>query len=131
MRISDGEKFRHLIAAALLAAMLAACTAPGGNTDDGMARFFVAPDKFVIFNCDQLAVRATVVADRQKELQGLMAQAGNGSDGRLVSALAYRPEYVMLRGDMTELRQAAASKNCKSMPALDEPVGRASDSAVR
>jgi len=60
-----------------------------------------------------------------------MEQAGNESDGRLVSELAYRPEYFMLRGDMTELRQAAASKNCKSMPALDGPVGRASDGAVR
>ena len=122
---------RHIIAVAMLAATLSACTPPGGNADDGMARFFVAPDKYVIFNCDQLAIRATVVAARQKELQALMAQAENGSDGRLVSALAYRPEYVTLRGDMIELRQTAAAKNCKSVPTLDEPVGRASDNVVR
>ena len=127
MRIID----RHLVAAAMLAATLSGCTAPGGNADDSMARFMVAPDRFVLFNCEQLATRAATSAARVKELQALMAQAGRSSDGRLVSAIAYRPEYVSLRGDMNELRKAAAEKNCKSMPALDYFEGRASDNAVR
>jgi hypothetical protein len=122
---------RHLVAAALLAAMLSACTAPGGNSDDSMARFFVAPDRFVLFNCEQLATRAATSAVRIKELQALMTKAGVSSDGRLASAIAYRPEYVSLRSDMNELRRAAAEKNCKSMPALDYFEGRASDNAVR
>jgi hypothetical protein len=131
MRIIDGANFRYLVAASLFAASLSGCTAPGGSADDGIARFFVAPDQFVLFNCEQLAARATVLAARQKELQGLMAQAGPAADGQLVSALAYRPEYISLRGDMIELRKAAAAKNCKSMPALENPAGRTSDSAVR
>jgi len=121
---------RHLISAAIFAA-LAACTAPGGNADDRMAEFFVAPDRFVLFNCEQLAARAATSATRIKELQALMTKAGVSPDGRVASAIAYRPEYASLRGDMNELRRAAAEKNCKSMPALDYFEGRASDNAVR
>jgi hypothetical protein len=126
MRIID----RHLIAAVLLVASLAGCSAGGGG-EDSMARFYVAPDRFVLFNCDQIATRAASTSARLKELQALITQAGPGSDGRFVSAIAYRPEYVTLRGDMNELRRTAAAKNCKSMPALEYFEGRASDNAVR
>src|SRR5471030_974819 len=93
-------KIGPLVAAALLAASLAGCAASGPGGEDSMTKFFVAPDGFVLFNCDQLAVKAAQLATREKELQALMAQAGTGSDGRLVSAFAYRPEYVTVRGDM-------------------------------
>ena len=122
---------RPLIAAALLAGALAGCSTQGGTSDDSAARFFVAPDGFVLFNCEQLAAKAVVLAAHEKELRELMAKAGAGSDGRLVSAFAYRPEYISLRGDMNEVRKAAAAKNCKSMPALEKSSVRASDSAVR
>jgi hypothetical protein len=124
-------KICSLFAAALLAAALAGCSASGPGGEDSMAKFFVAPDGFVLFNCDQLAVKAAQLATREKELQGLMAQAGTGSDGRLVSAFAYRPEYITLRGDMTEVRKAAAAKNCKPAPALGNAPPRMSDTIVR
>lgn len=119
----------RLIAATLLAASLAACAGQGGSGDDTMARLLVAPDRFVLFNCEQLSVRATVIVTRQKELEALMAKAGPSADGQLASAITYRPEYLELRGDMIELRKAAAARNCKTIPALDE--GRSSDRAVR
>ena len=121
---------RCLIAAALLAASLAGCSAGGGG-DDSLARFYVAPDRFVLFNCEQIATKAASTSARIKELQALMTKAGTSSDGRLASAIAYRPEYVTLRGDMNELRRTAATKNCKSMPELEYFEGRASDNAVR
>ena len=119
----------RLIAAALLATSLAACAGQGGSGDDTMARLLVAPDRFVLFNCEQLSVRATAIVTREKELEALMAKAGPSADGQLASAITYRPEYLQLRGDMIELRKAAAARNCKSIPALDE--GRSSDRAVR
>ena len=119
----------RLLAAALLAAALAGCSGPGGSGDDSMAKFLVAPDRFVLFNCEQLATRASTIVTRQKELEGLMAKAGPSADGQLASAITYRPEYVELRGDMIELRKSAAARNCKPIPALDE--GRSSDRAVR
>jgi hypothetical protein len=120
---------RRMLAAALLAAALAGCAGTGGIGDDSMARFLVASDRFVLFNCEQLATRTTAIVTRQKELEALMAKAGPGADGQLASMITYKPEYVELRGDMIELRKTAAARNCKPMPALDE--GRSSDRAVR
>jgi hypothetical protein len=119
----------RLTAIALMAALLSACAGPSSPGDDSMAKFLVAPDRFVLFNCEQLSVRATAIVTRQKELEALMAKAGPGADGQLASAITYKPEYVELRGDMIELRKTAAARNCKPIPALDE--GRASDRAVR
>jgi hypothetical protein len=117
--------------AALAAASLAACTTSGGTSDDQMGRLLVAPDKFVLYNCAQLAEAAQTTAVRERELQLLMAKAGVDSAGRLVSALAYRPEYLTVRGEMNELRKAAAAKNCKFVPGAENPGGGTSDRTVR
>jgi hypothetical protein len=60
-----------------------------------------------------------------------MAKAEAGSGGAIVSDLAYRPEYVQLRGEMNELRKATVEKNCKPIPATASPAGRASDQTIR
>ena len=130
--MTDSAKFRNLTGVALIAAIVAGCTTQqGGNSDDRLGRFLVAPDKFVLYGCPQLAERATAINIREKELLGLMAKAGEGSGGRLVSTVAYRPEYIELRGEMNELRSAAAAKNCKFAQAPERPAGRASDSTIR
>jgi len=130
--MTASAKIAPLIAALLLAAALAGCVVPPGDGGEAsLERFLVAPDQFVLFNCEQLAVKAAQLATREKELRGLMAQASTGSDGRLVSAFAYRPEYVTLHGDMNEVRKAAAAKNCKPMPALENAPARMSDTIVR
>ena len=117
---------RTLIAA-LVAATLSGCAA----SDDSAARFLVAPDQYVLFNCVQIAEAAYANIIRQRELEKLMAKAGTDSAGRFVSGMTYRPEYLQLRGDMTELRKEAASKHCKFTPGVDVPGGRASDQVVR
>ena len=71
--------FGHMFTAALAALTLAACA--GGN-DDAAARFLVAPGKYVLFNCQQLAQEATMNMTRQHDLEGLMAQAGTGAQGQ-------------------------------------------------
>ena len=129
--MTENGKICHLVAAALLAASLAGCTTSGGSSDDKMGRFLVAPDKFVLFNCAELADRATTIAGRQRELEGLMAKAGEGSGGRLVSSIAYRPEYLERHGEMNELRSAAAAKNCKFVPGAENPAAPASGKPVR
>jgi hypothetical protein len=116
--------------AALLIASLAGCAAPGTAADDSLAAVFTAPDRFVLYNCEQLARTATTAIERERELRALTAQAGPSPDGQLVSALSYRSEQLSLRGDLIELRKAAVAKNCKSMPVEGEG-GRASDRALR
>ena len=130
--ITDSEKFRPLVAIALLAVVLSACTAPsGGSSDDTVSRFLVAPGKYVLYSCPEIAVQAAATAARERELERLMAKADVDAGGRLVSAIAYRPEYLERRGEMNELRQAAVAKDCKFVPGADIPGGRASDNAIR
>ncbi len=129
--MTDGAKLRPIVVAVLLAGLLAACATQGGNDDDAMGRFLVAADKFTLFNCAQLAEKAQVTAARENELLRLMAKAGSDTDGRLVSTIAYRPEYLELRGEMNELRRTAVAKNCKFVPGAEQPSGGLSNSAVR
>jgi hypothetical protein len=123
-------KFSEIVAAALLAASLAGCTT-SGTSDDKVGRLLVAPDKFVLYSCADIAGQAAATAARVRELEQLMAKAGEGSGGRLVSSIAYRPEYLERHGEMNELRSAAAAKNCKFVPGAENPGGRASNNAVR
>jgi hypothetical protein len=104
---------RPLAALMLAASLLAGCAA---NEQDSTSRFLVAPGKFVLFNCAQIKQTAEENGKRQHELEALMVKAGNDAAGRLVSAAAYKPEYFQLRGEMADLRRAAADKKCKFVP---------------
>ena len=122
---------KFLIAFILLAS-LAGCTgSPSGSSDETFGRILFAPGKFALYTCAEIADRVTVIIARQRVLEGLMAKAGAGTDGRLVSSVAYRPEYLELRGEMVELRRVAAEKKGKFVPGVEGPGARVSDSAVR
>jgi len=127
----------------LLALFAAVAVVSGCASEDTTGRFLVAPDKFVLYNCAQLNDAAQGNFARQQELEKLIAKAERGSGGTIVSDMAYRPEYVQLRGEMTELRKATAEKNCKPLTFTSSPTGgpsggpvggpsgRASDQAIR
>lgn len=100
----------------LTAGLLAGCAA---GHEDATARFLVAPGRFVLFNCAQIAQQADGNSKRQRELEALMVKAGSGSAGRLVSDVAYKPEYLQLRGEMADLRQEAINKKCKFAPGAE------------
>jgi hypothetical protein len=124
--VTSRETSRCLIAA-LSAAALAGCAA----SSDGPARFLVAPDQYIFYNCLQLADASRANTTRQRELEKLIAKASTDSTGRFVSNMAYQPEYVQLRGLMTELRKEAVRKNCRFTPGVDVPGGLTSEEAVR
>ena len=128
--MTDSGKNLHLAAAALLAAMLAGCTSGGGTADDQAGSLLVAPDKFAIYNCPQLADRAAHLTNREKELRELIAKAGTGPDGRFASAVAYQPEYLSVRGEINELHAAVAAKKCKFVPG-EKLGGKVSDKVIR
>jgi hypothetical protein len=97
---------------AIVATALAGCAV----SDDSVDRFLVKPDRYVLYNCTQLAKAAQATRSRQRKLEILMAKAETDSVGVLVSGGAYRPEYAQLRGMMKELQKTAADKNCKFVP---------------
>ncbi|HEX3161080.1 MAG TPA: hypothetical protein VHQ92_00750 [Pseudolabrys sp.] len=113
------------VIAALTAVALSGCA-----SEDTTGRFLVTPDKFVLYNCAQLSDATQANFARQQVLEKLIAKAGTGGGAEFVSDLAYRPEYVQLRGEMNELRKANAEKNCKPIINTGSPTGRASDQAV-
>ena len=104
------------IAALALAALLCGAGAASAD-DDAMSRFLVAPGKYVLFNCQQLDVQAKANQTRMLELEALMAKSGN----ELANAVAYRPEYLQLRGEMADLQREAADKKCKTAPGAGAP----------
>jgi hypothetical protein len=81
---------------------------------DGPSRILVEPDRYVLYACPELATAWQANINRQREL--LMIKAGTGTGGQIASSMAYRPEYNQLRGEMVQLRKAAADKNCRAMP---------------
>ena len=112
--------FRSSIAA------LAALALAGCASEEAASRFLVPPDKYVLYSCSELATASQTTLTRQHELEMLMAKAEVGPGGQLASAMAYRPEYLQLRGEMDQLRKTADEKNCKFVPG-----GRTSDLVVR
>jgi hypothetical protein len=121
-----GRNAVWILIASLSAAALCGCT-----SEDAAGRFFVTPDKFVLYNCAQLSDTAQANFARQQQLEKLMAKAGTESSAVFVSDLAYRPEYLQLRGEMNELRKAVAEKNCKPIVNTTSPTGRTSDQVIR
>src|SRR5215472_7516584 len=111
-----------------------------GCASETASRIFVEPDRYVLYSCKELAAQALGNLNRQQQLEQLMAKAGSGS-GQIASAMAYQPEYAQLRGEMTQLRNAAADRKCPPLssgptaPAAPAPApapgGRASNPVVR
>ncbi len=116
--------FRILIAA-LIAAALGGCT-----SEDNTARFLVEPDKYVLFSCAEMAAQMQANAARQRVLEELTAKASTTTSGQVMSTVAYRPEYLQLRGEMNELRRTSAEKKCKPVTIV-VPGARVSDEVVR
>jgi hypothetical protein len=103
-------------------ALLAGCS----MSDDQMARFLVAPDQYTLYSCDEIARETQAKVAREQELQQLMAKAGTDSGGRLIGDMAYRPDYITVKGELNDLRQTAVAKKCAGAPAAG-----AGDAALR
>lgn len=97
-----------IVVAALMALVLSGCA----MSDDKLASMLVAPGKFELYTCPELVEKAKELTKRQQELEGLMAKAGGDASGKLVSTLAYRPDYLSARGEMKDVVEAQAAKNC-------------------
>lgn len=112
--------------AALAAFALAGCA----MSDDQLAHFVVSPAKYTLYTCADIAREAKVQAAHERQLEQLMAKAGVDAGGRLVSSIAYQPDYLTVRGEINELRAAAVAKHCETAAASTAPAARTSDAAI-
>ena len=103
---------------AIVATALAGCA-----VSDDSGRYLVKPDRYLLYNCTQLANTAQATRSRLRKLEMLKAKAETDSVGVLVSSAAYGPEYAQLRGMMNELQKTAVDKNCKFEPGAENLAG--------
>jgi hypothetical protein len=94
------------VALLVLGIGLAGCA----NMSDSMTSAFADPAKYDLYECKQLETERKSLATRTAELQGLMAKAETGVAGSVVAELAYRNDYIALRGQ-TKLAEEAWQRN--------------------
>ena len=102
-----------------LALILPGCA----EMSDSMSTAFADPAKYNLYDCKQLEPERKRLADRSAELQGLMAKAETGAGGALVAEVAYRNEYIAVRGQSKFAEQAWQKNRCReTVPGAAMPV---------
>src|SRR6266436_2743869 len=94
------------------------------DMSDSMTSAFADPAKYDLYDCKQLEPERKALANRAAELQGLMAKAETGAAGSLVSELAYRNDYIAIRGQQKFAEEAWRRNKCHESPPAktDTPI---------
>lgn len=119
--LSHSRLLRRTVAAV---ALLAPAAGLGGCADmsDSMTAAFADPARYELYDCKQLEPERKLLANRAAELQGLMAKADTGAAGPLVAELAYRNEYIAVRGQAKLAEEAWRHNKCReSVPSAAAP----------
>src|SRR6266576_2062615 len=109
---------RQLRFASAAVALLVLGVGLGGCADmsDSLTTAFADPAKYDLYDCKQLEIERKNLATRSAELQGLMAKADTGLAGPVVAELAYRNEYVSVRGQARFAEEAWQRNKCHPSP---------------
>lgn len=102
------------IVAAAFAALLGGCAI----SDERLGAFVSDRAQYELYTCDQLETQETTLTARLAELDTLMKKAEMDTGGSVVNVVAYKPEYITVRGSLDQVRRVAADKNC------DPPKGK-------
>ena len=86
------------------------------NMSDSMSAGFADPAKYELYECKQLEAERKSLAARTADVQGLMAKAETGAAGSVVSELAYRNDYISVRGQQKFAEEAWRSNKCQESP---------------
>jgi hypothetical protein len=95
----------------LLASTVAACS----TTLEDMGGLYVAPGKFDLLKCPDLARRSMQASAREQQLTSLMDRANQDAAGPVVNALVYSTDLSTVRAELALLRKTAAEKNCDNL----------------
>lgn len=95
-----------------LGSLLSGCA----NMSDGMTSAFADPSKYDLYNCKQLETERKALTVKLAELQGLMNKAQGGVGGPVVAEVAYRNEYIAVRGQLKNADAAWAINKCRDTP---------------
>jgi len=103
-------------ALALLALGLALSGCAAMSENDSVTAAFADPAKYELWDCKQLEPERKNLATRQAELQALMDKAQTGTAGPLVAEMAYRNDYLSVKGQAHFAEEAWRKNNCHETP---------------
>jgi hypothetical protein len=96
----------QVLALFALGAGLSGCAQMG----ETISPAFADPAKYDLYDCKQLEGERKALAVRAAELQGLMTKAETGVAGSVVAEVAYRNDFIAVRGQ-SKLAEEAWRKN--------------------
>jgi hypothetical protein len=104
-------------------ALLAAGLALSGcaSVSETIAPAFADPAKYELYDCKQLETERKGLAKRTNDLRALMEKAETGTGGAVVSELAYRNDYVAVRGQAQLADDAWRRNRCRESPPEEPP----------
>lgn len=107
-----------------VAALVAAGSALSGcaGVSETIAPAFADPAKYELYDCKQLEGERKALAARTADLQKLMDKAETGTGGAVVSELAYRNDYVAVRGSAQLAEDAWRRNRCRETPPDAKPA---------
>ena len=85
---------------------------------DTISPAFADPAKYDLYDCKQLETERKSLATRTAELQGLMAKAETGVGGSVVAEVAYRNDYIAVRGQSKLAEEAWRRNNVPGIAAV-------------
>lgn len=119
--LSHRRLFSRSLAALALVALGAGLSGCAGMSDS-IAPAFADPAKYDLYDCKQLEAERKSLAARTAELQGLMTKAETGVAGPVVAELAYRNDYIALRGQSKLADEAWQKNRCHESKPEARPV---------
>jgi hypothetical protein len=115
------------VAGLMLLISLGGCAEVG----ESVATAFADPGKYSLYDCKQLETERKSLANRAAELQGLMTKAETGVAGPVVAELAYRNDYVAVRGQAKFVEDAWRRNQCQETAPTAQATPSASNGRTR
>ena len=110
----------------VLVVLLAGAALSGcAGMSETVAPAFADPGKYELYDCKQLEAERKSLATRTADLQKLMDKAETGAGGAVVSELAYRNDYVAVRGSAQMAEDAWRRNRCRETPPNAAPPASA------
>ena len=104
----------------LLAALLGCAALAGCSSTADYGRALVPAGNYDLYDCTQLEKLATTLADRERQLEKLIARAQQGAGGSFIATMSYEPEYASVKTKLKDIRAVMAQRRCQSA----QPAGR-------
>ena len=119
--LSDRRSFSRSLAALALFALgagLSGCAQMG----ETISPAFADPAKYDLYDCKQLETERKSLATRTAEVQGLMTKAETGVAGSVVAEMAYRNDYIAVRGQSKLAEEAWQKNRCQDSKPEAKPA---------